>query len=81
MKMVCDKNTDVLDNYHITIDKEYEVLKTENIPNGLYFHYANNYSGEFYVIIDDDGVLGLYPKELFITKKEHRHRKLKELGI
>lgn len=71
MKVICVKNIyDIYKNHFIlSVGKEYDAdIKVIN-------HKI------FYCLRNDLGIKNMYDKSYFITKEEHRNKRLEEIGI
>ena len=86
MQVICKKNNLIYDNQphyfaSITIGKSYELLNISNDPK--FRVYGSLKQGElktlFYEIIDNSGLSGYYPSQLFYTIEEMRDMKLNQI--
>jgi hypothetical protein len=86
MQVICKKNRLIYDNQphyfaSITIGKSYELLNISNDPK--FRVYGSGIRPElktlFYEIVDNSGLSGYYPSQLFYTLDEMRDMKLNQI--
>ena len=82
MQVICKKNNLIYDNQphyfaSITIGKSYELLNISNDPK--FRVYGADLKTLFYQIVDNTGLTGYYPSQLFYTLDEMRDIKLNQI--
>jgi hypothetical protein len=82
MQVICKKNNLIYDNQphyfmSITIAKSYELLNISNDPK--FRVYGGDLKTLFYQIVDNTGLTGYYPSQLFYTLDEMRDIKLNQI--
>ncbi len=82
MQVICKKNNLIYDKQphyfaSITIGKSYELLNISNDPK--FRVYGGDLKTLFYQIVDNTGLTGYYPSQLFYTLDEMRDIKLNQI--
>lgn len=72
MKLICKKSGPTKDRLNLTIDKEYEVIKTR------YCRFDNS-KAQSYRVVNDDGKECYYDASMFMSKEEIREIVLKKI--